>query len=114
MTANDRLKEIRNAKNLSQAKFGEIIGLSQTKIRDIEIGRQRVTPEIAKKVEEIFNVSLRWLLFEEGEMFLQDQTINSLQDLKNKYNLSAKDLELIVELLNFPEKRKNLIEFMNL
>ncbi|EKE04572.1 MAG: hypothetical protein ACD_20C00047G0002 [uncultured bacterium] len=114
MNPSEKIKLIREKLDLSQAKFGESIGVNQKKIADIEIGRQRVTPEIAKAVEDIYKINLRWLLFDEENMYIngQEETIRSLNELKEKYNLNDKELELISELLTSPEKRQAILRFL--
>jgi transcriptional regulator with XRE-family HTH domain len=62
MTANDRLKQVRDKTGLTQSEFGQYLGLSQGNIKDIEIGRKKVTPEIALEIESIYGVDFKWLL----------------------------------------------------
>ena len=114
MNPSEKIKLIREKLDLSQAKFGESIGVNQKKIADIEIGRQRVTPEIAKAVEDIYKINLRWLLFDEENMYIngQEETIRSLNELKEKYNLNEKELELISELLTSSEKRQAILRLL--
>ena len=114
MNPSEKIKLIREKLDLSQAKFGESIGVNQKKIADIEIGRQRVTPEIAKAVEDIYKINLRWLLFDEENMYIngQEETIKSLSELKEKYNLNEKELELISELLTSSEKRQAILRLL--
>ncbi len=83
MDAVERLKEIRQEFNLSQAKFAQELNLNTSVINSIELNRGRVTPEIAKKIEERFNVNLRWILFGEGEKFISKTVVNiSEEDIK--------------------------------
>lgn len=48
MAANERLKFMREALGLSQAEFGEIIGLSRSGVSEIESGRRNVTEKHIK------------------------------------------------------------------
>ena len=58
----NRLKEIRNEKNLSQAQLAELVGVSRNTISSIETGQYQPTAKLAyilaialdKKFEEIF------------------------------------------------------------
>ena len=58
----NRLKEIRNEKNLSQAQLAELVGVSRNTISSIETGQYQPTAKLAyilaialdKKFEDIF------------------------------------------------------------
>ena len=52
----------------SQAELGERLGFKWTKVKDIEIGKQKLTPEIALDIENIFCISFKWLLTGQGSM----------------------------------------------
>jgi len=83
MEINERFKKVRDLLNFNQSKFAEALGSNQPKIADIEKGKQRLAPELAKKIEELFNINLRWLLFEEGEIFLpKTSTVISEEDIQ--------------------------------
>jgi len=62
MNFSDRMKKIRESAGLTQKEFGDRLGLSQVNIKDIEIGRKKITPEIALEIEKEFGVNFKWLL----------------------------------------------------
>ena len=66
---NERLKLLRKALKLYQVDFAEQIGLSQTSLSMIEMGRNPLTDKNIKLICSTFNVSERWLRDGEGEMF---------------------------------------------
>lgn len=68
MSCGDRVKIVRETTGLTQAEFGEKLGFKLNKIRDIEIGKQKVSPEIALAIEKNFYISFRWLLIGDGPM----------------------------------------------
>lgn len=68
MNPNQRLKEARKYAGLTQEKFGEKIGLKQSQIKDIETGKQKLSPENAEQVEINFPISGWWLLTGKGQM----------------------------------------------
>jgi len=70
MSINKRFKEIRTEFKLTQAEFAKKLDLYKAKIGEVEGGRQKVTHEIAIKVEDEFNINLRWLLTGRGEKYL--------------------------------------------
>lgn len=95
-TPNQRFKEIRTERRFSVTQFAKILGLTQPKVSDIEAGRQRVTPEIAKKIEDIFYINIRWLLFGEGKQeFYPKRTV--------KLEIVGADFEENTLILETPE-----------
>ena len=64
-----RLKIIRaEAGGLSQAAFANEIGIAEHKVKSIEIGKTKISVEIALIVEEKFNYSFKWILTGIGEV----------------------------------------------
>ena len=130
MEANKRLKEARKKLKLSQKDFGEKLNFKWYKIKDIEIGKQNLTPEIANKIEDIFGISGWWLLTGKGEMFLDKNKqqisiignnhrhiINSgnitITISKNDINSADEtDIKLLCSLIKYAPKPfiKNIIE----
>ena len=64
-----RLKEFRKSIGLSQQDFASSIGFQLYKIRDIEVERLQLTPEIAELIQKKYSLNGWWLLTGEGEMF---------------------------------------------
>ena len=66
---NDRIKELRKAMNLSQEKFGELLGITKSGVSDIESGRRKVTDQ---HVIMLVNngVNEEWLRTGKGSMFV--------------------------------------------
>jgi len=50
----ERIKEIREAQNLSQGKLGELIGLTQKEVSRVERGEKDITPEIRQALMTVF------------------------------------------------------------
>lgn len=65
---NNRLKIIRQESGLSQAKFGENIGMTRDEIANIEQGRAKIKQVKIKLICDCYNVNERWLLEGIGEM----------------------------------------------
>lgn len=72
MNPNERLKKARKYSTLTQEKFGERLGLKQSQIKDIEIGKQKVSPELAESIEINFSINGWWLLTGKGSMLVSD------------------------------------------
>jgi len=67
MTQGNRLKQIRKENNdISQQKVASMIGVPQSKIAEVELGKTTLKPEFAKKLTDIFNKSFEWFMLGEG------------------------------------------------
>jgi len=66
---NERIKNVRKAKNLSQKEFAQNINLSQNHISSIEKGIRAATDRIINDICKVYNVNKNWLLTGEGKMF---------------------------------------------
>jgi DNA-binding XRE family transcriptional regulator len=77
LTSGERLKKIRNDLSLTQAELANILGFEWHKIKDIETGKQKLTPELAKKIEDLFSVNGWWLLTGQEQLI----SINALKSI---------------------------------
>ena len=66
---NNRIKEVRQYKGLTQSQFSEVIGLSRNYIALIEIGERVPSDRTISDICREFNVNEEWLRTGEGEMF---------------------------------------------
>jgi transcriptional regulator with XRE-family HTH domain len=57
-----RLKSLRQSLDLTQGDFGEILGISQAYLSDLELGSERPTKRLVKQVVSQFHVREEWLL----------------------------------------------------
>ncbi|MEA3314585.1 MAG: helix-turn-helix transcriptional regulator [Campylobacterota bacterium] len=101
MNENKRLREVRKTLGLTAVALAKRIGVKDYKIRDIEGGHQKINIEIVFKLEEVFNVNMRWLLFGKDKMF-----INSNEGQKTMMEIEPR---AIVEEKN----RNNIINGVN-
>jgi transcriptional regulator with XRE-family HTH domain len=65
----ERLKRIRKELKMNQTDFARQIGLTQTSISMLEIGKLALTDKNIKLINVIFDVNERWLRTGVGEMF---------------------------------------------
>ena len=107
MTINQRIKEVRQALNLSQAKFASEISISSGYIASIELGNRNVNNRIVKLICTAFNVNDNWLKNGQGNMFNEQptQTIQLATDifkeLKPEYQeYILKQIDLLLEIQN--------------
>lgn len=65
----ERIKEIRKVLNLNQAEFAEKIGLGQSTLGMIEVGKRTFNDKHIKLICSTFNVNENWLRTGNGNMF---------------------------------------------
>lgn len=70
---NERLREFRLSKGLSQEEMGKLLGISKSGVSDIEAGRRKVTEQhiIMLKNSKSFNINEEWLRTGNGSMELE-------------------------------------------
>lgn len=69
MSTNQRIKQVRQELELSQAKFAKEISISSGYLAGIELGQRNVNDRLIRLVSIAFNVSENWLKTGEGDMF---------------------------------------------
>lgn len=94
----ERIKEIRKILNLNQSEFAEKIGLSQSTLAMIEVGKRTFSDKHIKLICSTFNVSEAWLRSGKGNMFSSTpyerqllKIFESLTETSQEYLLSIAD-----------------------
>ena len=87
---NDRIKELRKAMNLSQEKFGELLGITKSGVSDIESGRRKVTDQ---HVIMLVNngVNEEWLRTGKGSMFVSKSKDEEIAEMLADIQKSGED-----------------------
>lgn len=88
---NQRIKEVRQALNLSQRAFGEKLGVSRGVLNNIESNVVEAKPLFIRHICSVYHVDPIWLETGEGEMFSLDE---SKQTLADRIRLVRKSLEM--------------------
>jgi transcriptional regulator with XRE-family HTH domain len=78
---NRRIREIRKALGLSQAKFSSLAALSGGYIARVETGHIPVNDRLIKLVCSSFNASESYLRYGEGDMFLEEISDDKFKNL---------------------------------
>lgn len=91
MNIGQRIKKIRNFRNLTQAQLGESVGLDGTRIRQYEIGNRTPKADLIEKIAAVLNCSPN---------ALADPMLNSAEDimytlfeLDEDYDISLHEIE---------------------
>jgi len=77
---NERLKILRKSLNLSQKEFAEKLGIKQGSYSALETGSSKITNSSLLLLVNTYNVNTNWLLYGDGEMFLQSK--NNFDSIK--------------------------------
>lgn len=67
----DRIKELRKNKKLTQAEFGERIGVKGNTITTYENGSRVPSEAVIKSICRVFNVNEEWLRTGRGDPYIQ-------------------------------------------
>lgn len=108
---NERIRDLRKAKKLTQAEFGEKIGLSQRAIATMESGGT-VTERTFSAICKEFDVNPEWLRNGVGEMFLNTRE-TLIDQLAGEYELLPEEITLLRMYLDLtPEQRRGAVRFL--
>ncbi len=109
-TIGDRVKILRNIKNLNQTDFGKKISLSQTAIGQYETNVRKVTDRSIKDMCSVYGASELWLRTGQGEMFIQQDIliVEKIDDIMSGENEFRK--KLIKSIVNFNDDEILLLE----
>ena len=116
MSPNQRIKQVRQALNLSQAKFAKAISISNGYIAGIELENRNVNDRLIKLICITFNVRENWLRTGEGDMFeeqpnqlseLASSTFKELKPEYQEYILKQIDQLLDVQRAEAKKAQKN-------
>lgn len=96
----ERLKLLREKLKLSQAAFGESIGVKRSHVSLLESGARNITDRIISDVCRVFNVSDEWLRMGNGDMFIElpDDALDALVKRRNLDDTAKQMVKLFLEL----------------
>jgi len=88
----ERIKQVRQALNVSQRDFAKRIYISQTLLGDIELGNRNINERTIQLISTEFNVSKDWILTGNGDMFSAPPVDIQLENLVEIFNQLDKGL----------------------
>ena len=111
---NTRIKELRNALDMTQTEFGERIGFSRPMVANLEgAGRAEVKDHAIHLLCKEYNVNEEWLRYGTGEMFKPKTAREELVDLTDmllsEESTSFKN-RLVSALAKLSEEQWDLLE----
>ena len=109
MTIGRRIRILRKELSLTQAEFGDKIGLKQAVIGQMENNTRNITDRTILLICEKYSVSKQWLCNGIGEMFVEtDKTV--ISSLVSEYNLDALDQKIVECYLNLDTLQRKVIK----
>lgn len=105
----ERLKEIRLEKKLNQADFSKLLGMGQSTLGMMEVGKREILDRHIKTVCSICNVNEDWLRTGRGNMFIESQQ-TLLDELVKEHNLDDLDKNIIESYLKLNGNQKSAIK----
>jgi transcriptional regulator with XRE-family HTH domain len=61
-TTGERIKKLREGRRLSRAAMSNALGIKETRIQDIERGKQKLPSDLLTKVADYFGVTVEYVL----------------------------------------------------
>ena len=101
-----RVRAVRQTLKLTQAEFAKQIGLAQTALSMIEVGKNTLTDKVIKLVCAEFGVNEKWIRDGKGEMFKKSPQLKELSDILVNLTPETQQYLLLMarELLNVLQK----------
>ncbi|MDR3341511.1 MAG: helix-turn-helix domain-containing protein [Treponema sp.] len=104
-SVNHRIKQVREALNLSQVQFSKVISLSSGYLAGVEVEKRKANDRIIKLICSSFSVNKEWLKTGEGEMFNQNpeeeftKLVTLFRELEPRFqNYILKQIDLLLTL----------------
>ena len=92
MTENERIRIVRESKNLTLEQFSNKIGVSRPAMSNIETGRRGVTDQMRRSICREFNVNEEWLRDGVGQM---ERKAFDLRDLLERNHATQLEIDLV-------------------
>lgn len=102
MKLGQKIKELRAKKNISQSELGDLVGVHYTHIGKYENNQQMPSTDTLKKIADVFEVSIDYLLNDTDSNFIEIKINDEelLAQLKAIKDLPDNDKKVVKELIN--------------
>ena len=105
----NRIKKIRQSLKLNQAEFSKLLGMGQSTLGMLEVGKREILDRHIKTICSIFNVNETWLRTGIGEMFIEPDD-SAIEQLAKTYNLDEFDQQLLLTYLELPKSYRAILK----
>lgn len=104
----ERITLLRKKKNWSQTDLSKAINASREAIGKYERGETIPSVEVAKKIADVLEVSLDYLVDDKATIMFDKQTIKRLQDIEELSEVDKEHIFYTIDNLIKAAKFKNL------
>lgn len=105
----NRIKEIRASKGMNQADFAKSLGIGQSTLGMLEVGKRDILDRHIKVICSVYNVNEDWLRNGRGQMFIETDD-DIIRELVNEYQLDIIDRKIIEHYLKLDEDSRSKIK----
>jgi len=113
MTINQRIRQLRKQRGLTQAEFGAKIGLKQSAASKLEQDGATVVDQNIRLISEAFGVNPEWLRTGEGEQDA-DEEERFIQRMIDRYQMDGLDATVLRAWLSLSaEDRKDILDALD-
>lgn len=105
---NSRIKEVREAKGLSQADFAEMLNLKRNSISLIEVGKRNPSDRTILDICNTFSVSEEWIRTGKGEMFIKTPS-STMEHLRKEFGLDDFSYNLVYQYLKLDTDQRQTV-----
>lgn len=102
----ERIRKIRNIKNLTQTDFGKRLGITKSTVVNYELGKSKPDIDVTRNIINEFNLNPLWLLEGKEPIFLEETKLISNKDailddfISNFYpDISSDDIPQLKRIL---------------
>lgn len=110
MELKDRIIFLRKSLGLTQAEFGNTLGLSRGTVANYEMGYRTPMNSTIQSICNFYKVSSQWLASGEGEM-LSNEVVSEFTSLSKRYVLDHDDIQVIKAYLEMAPEQRSSIKF---
>lgn len=105
----ERLKQIRATMNMNQTTFAKSLGISQSTLAMMEVGKRDILERHIKTICALYNVDEHWLRTGEGTMLIETKD-SFIDTLTEKYSLDELDRKIIQCYLELNRTQRSVIK----
>lgn len=105
---NERLKWIRAYKKMSQNEFAKSLGIGQSTLAMMEVGKREITERHIKTICAIFRIDEHWFRTGSGDPFCQDNQ-SIVERVAEQYGLTEKERSIVADFLKLPSKDRTAV-----
>jgi transcriptional regulator with XRE-family HTH domain len=111
MTSNERFRALRKALGLNMQQMGDVLGISHSGISNIESGNRAVSEKHIRFLSLKYpQVNAEWLRSGKGDMFLDVEPVNQIDQLCDDYGMGAWVRRFLHEYARLSESEKTFID----